>query len=149
VPSAFIDGDSGQISQALLNLAINAAHSMTSMRAPGEKIGGAVAIEVRPFSANAAFRKRHREAPFEGEFWRVSVADSGVGMDKAALDRLFSPFYSTKRSQGGSGLGLLMAQSIVRAHGGHMDVESEKGKGTTVSVYLPMPAPAEGEALGT
>jgi signal transduction histidine kinase len=151
VPSAFIDGDAGQISQALLNLAINAAHSMTSMRAPGEKIGGAVAIEIRPFEANAAFRKRHREAPSEGAFWRVSVEDSGVGMDKAALDRLFSPFYSTKRSQGGSGLGLLMAQSIVRAHGGHVDVESEKGKGTTVSVYLPIQVPAEGkdEALRT
>ncbi len=134
---AFVAGDAGQIAQALLNLAINAAHAMTSMRKRGETPGGVVALNASPWAVDADFRKRHAGVGPDDAFLRITVADSGVGMDKAALDRIFSPFYSTKRSNGGSGLGLLMAQSIVASHRGHMEVESRPGKGTVVSVYLP------------
>ncbi len=134
---AFVAGDAGQIAQALLNLAINAAHAMTSMRKRGEAPGGVVEMNVSHWAVDAEFRKRHAGVGPDDAFLRITVADSGVGMDKAALDRIFSPFYSTKRSNGGSGLGLLMAQSIVASHRGHMEVESRPGKGTVVSVYFP------------
>jgi len=130
-------GDGGQIAQALLNLAINAAQSMTSMRPEGQIKGGTVGLSLETVGVDAAFHKRHPGAAQGARFFRIEVTDSGVGMDRAALDKLFSPFYSTKRAQGGSGLGLLMTHSIIQSHGGHMEVESRPAQGTRITVYLP------------
>jgi CheY-like chemotaxis protein len=70
-----------------------------------------------------------------GRYVKVSFADHGAGIPENVLPRIFDPFFTTKDQ--GSGLGLAVAYSIVKKHGGHMDVESESGRGTTFHVYLP------------
>ncbi len=72
----------------------------------------------------------------EGEFAKISVSDTGCGMDKEQLEHIFVPFYTTKAE--GTGLGLAIAYRVVKEHGGKIEVESEKGKGTTFNVYLPI-----------
>ena len=76
-----------------------------------------------------------------GRFVRITVRDSGCGIPRENLQRMFDPYFTTK--PGGSGLGLAVTYSIVKQHGGHIRVDSEVGKGTTFSVYLP----ASGRAL--
>jgi len=72
-----------------------------------------------------------------GPYVRVSVADTGVGMDEETKRRLFEPFFTTKGRGRGTGLGLASAYGIVKNHGGMIDVYSEKGKGSMFSIYLP------------
>jgi CheY-like chemotaxis protein len=72
-----------------------------------------------------------------GEYILVSVADSGVGMDEQTLARAFEPFFSTKGPKKGTGLGLSTVYGVVKAHGGHVQVESEPGQGTTFRLVLP------------
>jgi signal transduction histidine kinase len=72
-----------------------------------------------------------------GRIVTISIADTGVGMDREALDRLFEPYFSTKAV--GTGLGLAIAKRNVELNGGRISVESQKGRGTTVSVALPVP----------
>ncbi|MFP4054028.1 MAG: sensor histidine kinase, partial [Phycisphaerae bacterium] len=68
----------------------------------------------------------------------LTVSDTGKGIDKDLLDRVFEPFYTTKSSQGGTGLGLSIVRSIVRAHGGRVQIESTPGEGTTFRIRLPL-----------
>jgi CheY-like chemotaxis protein len=72
-----------------------------------------------------------------GPYVRISVADTGVGMDEETKTRLFEPFFTTKGRGRGTGLGLASAYGIVKNHGGMIDVYSERGKGSVFSVYLP------------
>jgi signal transduction histidine kinase len=66
----------------------------------------------------------------------VSVADTGGGIPEDQLNRIFEPFYTTKKK--GSGLGLMVVQRIVRAHGGRIDLHSQVGRGTTFRIWLPL-----------
>jgi CheY-like chemotaxis protein len=72
-----------------------------------------------------------------GQFMKLSVSDTGVGMDEATLERACEPFFTTKEFGKGSGLGLSIVHGIVAGHGGRMLIESKKGKGTTFMIYLP------------
>jgi signal transduction histidine kinase len=76
------------------------------------------------------------ETSREGNWVVIRVSDSGVGIPKSALHRIFDPFYSTKKN--GSGLGLPVVHQIVTGHGGHITVESELGVGTTFGIKLPV-----------
>jgi signal transduction histidine kinase len=78
---------------------------------------------------------------------RVSIRDTGAGMDRSALDRIFEPYFSTKAV--GTGLGLTIAKRNVELHGGRIEVDSAPGQGTTVTVTLPVPPPADGGAVST
>jgi PAS domain S-box-containing protein len=122
-----VEADAGQIEQVLLNIFINAAHAM-----PG---GGKLRIRTENVTlGEAEARASETEA---GDFVRISIADTGTGMDRETLGRIFEPFFTTKADEGGTGLGLPSAYGIVRNHGGAINAHSEPGHGATFEILLP------------
>lgn len=119
VPRILGDGD--QLTQVFLNLMTNAADAM-----PG---GGCLTAQTEI--------RRDQNMPCVA----VGVTDTGVGMDREQLARIFEPFYTTKPEGKGTGLGLSISLGIVRTHGGTIEAESEPGKGTTMVVQLPLSSP--------
>ena len=132
--------DTGQISQVVQNLVINAYQAMPT--------GGTLRIGAQNVTLGA-----DAGPPLEaGSYVEISVADQGVGIPPAHLQRIFDPYFSTK--QRGSGLGLATVHSIIENHEGHILAESEMGVGTTFTIYLPAQpeaaaAPAAVEASPT
>jgi signal transduction histidine kinase len=106
-------GDEGQLGQALLNMMVNAFQAVSG---PGQVLA---VTDVESASGRV----------------RLSLSDSGCGIDKEELDRVFEPYYTTKAE--GTGLGLAIAQRIVLDHGGRMEVESAPGAGATFRILLP------------
>ncbi|MDX1568316.1 MAG: ATP-binding protein [Longimicrobiales bacterium] len=129
--SLFVEGNATQIQQVVLNLVLNARDALP------EK-GGVVRVSVEavpepdPMELPEGPDDRRR-AP--GGWIRLTVRDTGSGMDEVTRERIFDPFYSTKKH--GTGLGLAVVYGVVRDHGGDILVESASGKGTTFRVYLP------------
>jgi PAS domain S-box-containing protein len=120
--------DPGQMESALLNLALNARDAMPA--------GGKLAIETANATIDEHYADRHSEiAP--GEYVRVMVTDSGVGIAAENLGRVFEPFFTTKEKGKGTGLGLAMIYGFVKQSRGHVSIYSERGTGTTVKLYLP------------
>ncbi|MER3388970.1 MAG: ATP-binding protein [Microcella sp.] len=107
-------GDDTQLMQVLVNLATNARDAMPD--------GGELILEARQ----------------EGEWVRVSLTDTGVGMTPEVISHIFEPFYTTKGVGQGTGLGLPTLQAIVASHGGRSDVASEPGAGTTFTLWFPV-----------
>ena len=122
--------DASQIHQVIVNLCTNAWHSM-------EEKGGTLTIELEQVEVDAATLRLHPNLN-EGEYNRLSVIDTGNGMDDATLDRIFDPFFTTKPVDKGTGLGLSVVHGIVTGHQGDILVSSERGKGSTFHVYLPI-----------
>jgi PAS domain S-box-containing protein len=120
--------DRGQIEQVLLNLFVNAWQAM-----PG---GGHLFLSTQNVRVDDTYTNRHALSP--GNYVKVSVTDTGTGMDHATQQRVFEPFFTTKESGKGTGLGLSSAYGIVKKHGGLITVYSEAGRGTTFNVYLPV-----------
>ena len=123
-----IQADRGQLYQALLNLCVNARDAMPS--------GGTLSISTGTIEG-AKVRERFPGATAE-EYVTISVADTGIGMDRAKLSRIFEPFFTTKEVGKGVGLGLAVVYGIVQTHQGFIDVESEVGRGTTFHLYFPV-----------
>ena len=128
-----IEGDSGQIHQALLNLCVNARDAMPD--------GGSLVIDARPISSSAQSRTLNGAPP--GDYVCISVSDTGSGIDPAARERIFDPFFTTKEVGKGTGLGLALVYGIVTAHEGLTEVDSELGKGTQFRLYFPARPGAE------
>ncbi len=122
-----IEADQGQIEQVLWNLYVNAADAM-----PG---GGNLYLKTRNVTHEDMTATLPKSRP--GCYASVTITDSGVGMDKNTMDHIFDPFFTTKGLGKGTGLGLASAYGIVKAHGGYIEVESQKGHGTSFMVYLP------------
>jgi two-component system cell cycle sensor histidine kinase/response regulator CckA len=113
----------------LLNLAINARDATAA--------GGAITVTTRRVTVLPR-GPLHRRGVGPGVWAVLEVKDTGVGMDSATLEKLFQPFFTTKSSDGGTGLGLATVSGIVHAAEGHVLVESGVGTGTTMTVYIPL-----------
>jgi PAS domain S-box-containing protein len=136
----YVNVDSVQIEQVLMNLATNARDSMPR--------GGILSIATESVEMDAHFIKVHGYGE-PGWYARISLGDTGTGMDAATVKRVFEPFFTTKEFGKGSGLGLAIVYGIVRQHNGYIDLDSEPGKGTTFRIYLPLmkAAPAEAQVF--
>ncbi len=119
-----VDVDSGQIGQVIQNIIINAQHAMPE--------GGSIAIKCT--NIHDAATEAHLSID-NGNYVRVTIKDTGVGVSKAIIDKIFDPYFSTK--QRGSGLGLAICHSIINKHEGFITVESLPGQGTVFTLYLP------------
>jgi signal transduction histidine kinase len=122
-----IMADHGQMEQVLLNLFGNALDAMPQ--------GGHLYVGTLNLTHEKMIGKPYKPKP--GHYILLTVTDTGVGIDKNAIKRIFEPFFSTKGVGKGMGLGLASVYGIVKAQGGYIDVYSKNGHGTTFKVYLP------------
>ncbi|HOO44960.1 MAG TPA: PAS domain S-box protein [Deltaproteobacteria bacterium] len=122
-----VEVDRGQIEQVLLNLYVNAWHAMPH--------GGDLYLSVENVELDSVSVRPYEIEP--GRFVKVTVTDTGTGMDEATKSRIFEPFFTTKERGRGTGLGLASAYGIIKNHGGFINVESERNVGTTFMIYLP------------
>ena len=126
-------GSMTQLQQVLLNICINAIHAIG--KAEGTLM---LSADVVP-RGELLFRFPDEKIP---EVWpsyvRIRIADNGSGMDKETLQHIFEPFFTTKKTGEGTGLGLALAEQIIRTHRGHICAESTLGKGSTFYIYLPV-----------
>ena len=121
-------GDLEQIKQVLLNLCFNAGDAMPD--------GGKLTIKTENCIIDDFFQGRHPELK-KGWFVKLSVSDTGHGMNNEVRKRIFDPFYTTKDSRKRSGLGLSVIYGIIKSHGGLIQCGSIPGVGTTFTIYLP------------
>jgi PAS domain S-box-containing protein len=121
--------DPTQIHQVIMNLCTNAAHAM-------RETGGSLTVSL----SNIEFRSQDLAIPPDlnpGAYLKLTVSDTGHGMDRTTVERIFEPYFTTKGPGEGSGLGLAVAHGIVKRHGGIITVYSEPEIGTTFNVFLP------------
>jgi len=123
-----VSADATQIHQVLMNLCVNARDAMPQ--------GGELVARAENVTLDENYARMHLEAE-PGKFVMITVADTGTGMTQEVLSRIFEPFFTTKDVGKGTGLGLSTALTIVRSHGGFINVYSEPRKGTQFAVYLP------------
>ncbi len=119
-----VDVDSGQIGQVIQNIIINAKHAMPE--------GGTITINCTNIEDTAAEALLSVD---KGDYVRVTIQDTGVGIPREIIDKIFDPYFTTKKE--GSGLGLAICHSIINKHDGYLTVHSTIGKGTTFTLYLP------------
>ena len=130
--SAAVLADPSQIHQTLINLGTNAAHSM-------KERGGRLDVSLDTCEVGADLVRQFPQL-HAGPHVRLTLSDSGCGMDASTLDRLFEPFFTTKEPGDGTGLGLAVVHGIVQSHDGAISVESRPGAGTTFRIYFPVEA---------
>jgi two-component system, cell cycle sensor histidine kinase and response regulator CckA len=123
-----VEVDAGQIEQVLLNLFVNAAHAM-----PG---GGALHMSTENVVLDRQFAALYKRSP--GRFVKMTVTDSGCGIDPHILDRIFDPFFTTKGQDEGTGLGLATAYSIVNNHGGIIQAGNAPEGGARFILFFPV-----------
>lgn len=133
---AYINGDISQIEQVILNLCINASHAMTIMRSDESQWGGTLKISIYPTTVNDEIYRVYRDIK-NTDFYVIEVSDTGIGIEDSLRSKIFDPFFSTKKKDSGTGLGLSMVYNTITQHGGHLILNSEVGKGSTFKLYFP------------
>jgi CheY-like chemotaxis protein len=119
--------DPGQIDQVLLNLFVNAWQAMPE--------GGNLHVETRHTSVNGRDFESTNLKP--GPYVKITIRDTGTGIDRTIIDKIFDPFFTTKEKGRGTGLGLASAYGIIKNHGGIIQVESRVNEGTSFEIFLP------------
>lgn len=122
------DVDEKQIEQVLLNMYVNAWQAMPD--------GGKLEVLVSTVRKEARDCEPYQMLP--GQYAKISITDSGKGMDKVTIQKIFDPFFTTKDKERGTGLGLASAYGIIRNHGGYISTYSELDHGTTFTIFLPL-----------
>jgi two-component system, cell cycle sensor histidine kinase and response regulator CckA len=138
-----ISADATQMHQVLMNLGVNARDAMPE--------GGSLSIKAENVFVDENYARMHLEAK-PGRFVTISVSDTGPGMSLEVQSRIFEPFFTTKEMTKGTGLGLSTALTIVKSHGGFINVYSEMHKGSQFTLYIPavdMPGAIDSAALQT
>lgn len=126
---SLIQGDVGQIERIILNLAINAQDAMPN--------GGILLIETSETVLGDDYAKNH-QGIVPGKYVKMTFGDTGIGIDKETLEKIFEPFFSTKEMGRGTGLGLSIVYGIVKQHKGNIHAYSEINKGTVFHIYFPI-----------
>ena len=121
--------DPTQIHQVIMNLCTNAYHAMN------EK-GGVLDVSLTDIELDSEFTAKHLNT-YPGPYLRLTVSDTGHGIEKKVIDRIFEPYYTTTEKSGGTGMGLAVVHGIVKSHGGIITVYSKPDKGSTFNVFLP------------
>jgi signal transduction histidine kinase len=112
-----------------MNLMTNAYHAVAQQ-------GGKISVRLKEKMLSSPDSKTLSLTP--GKYVVLSVSDTGHGIAPAVMDKIFDPYFTTKKKDKGTGLGLAVVFGIVKEHGGDIEVESQLGKGTTFNVYLPL-----------
>jgi PAS domain S-box-containing protein len=128
--------DSTQLHQVLMNLGTNAAQAMRAS-------GGIITVSLTNIDVDTSLITLYPELT-PGPYMRLTFSDNGHGMDAAVKERIFEPYFTTKKVGEGTGMGLSVVQGIIKSHGGTIGVYSEPGHGTTFNIFLPR---ASGEHL--
>ncbi len=121
--------DPTNIHQVIMNLCTNAGHAM-------QENGGLLEVSLRDMDIDAEFAKHH-PVMNPGKFIQLTVSDTGHGMSSEVIERIFDPFFSTKKKGEGTGMGLSVVHGIVKSHGGTLVVDSTPGQGTVFEAYFP------------
>jgi nitrogen-specific signal transduction histidine kinase len=126
--SLVVQGDESQLAQVIMNLALNAQSAMPE--------GGTLTIETSLKNITDGFPSVdfHIEP---GKYVRLKISDTGIGMDRETMKRMYEPYFSKKTESGGTGLGLSVVYGIVKGHNGYIYAESEQNRGTDFFVLLP------------
>jgi PAS domain S-box-containing protein len=124
-----VEVDRGQIEQALLNLYVNAWQAMPQ--------GGDLYLKTENVILDADFINNKPYKVEAGDYIKITVTDTGSGIDQETQERIFEPFFTTKEMGRGTGLGLASVYGIIKSHGGYINVYSEAEIGTTFTIYLP------------
>jgi two-component system, cell cycle sensor histidine kinase and response regulator CckA len=123
-----IEGNATQIHQVLINLCINARDAMPQ--------GGRLTLNASNLRVDESYIQLNVDAHV-GPYVQVTVTDTGVGMGAETRTKIFTPFFTTKGAEGGTGLGLSTVAGIVKEQGGFINVSSKQGRGTEFQVFLP------------
>jgi PAS domain S-box-containing protein len=122
-----VEVDQGQLDQVLLNVYVNAWQAMPA--------GGNLYIQTENTALEKGFTQPYGHRP--GNYVKVTITDTGIGMDDETIKRVFDPFFTTKEKERGTGLGLASAYGIVNNHDGIITASTKRGKGSTFTIYLP------------
>jgi PAS domain S-box-containing protein len=127
--TGMVMADPTQMHQVIMNLSTNAYHAM-------QEKGGVLEVSLADVELDSDFTARHLDTHI-GPYIRFTVSDTGYGIEKKDIDRIFEPYYTTKEKTGGTGMGLAVVHGIVKSYSGAITVYSEPSKGTTFNVFLP------------